>query len=101
MELLLSAKDVIIHNERAVIKSKVGQKKMEYLIMDIIIPSLMGKFNKKYKSFLESMEESKDKDLQDMAKRLGKLGCVFKCSKYYINLYTVVWKYFVVKTFRG
>ena len=82
MELLLSAKGVIIHNEGAIIESKVGQKKMEYLIMDIIIPSLMGKFNNKYKSFLESMEESEDKNLQDMAKRLGKLGCVLNAVLY-------------------
>ena len=82
MELLLSAKDVITRNERAIIESKFGQKKMEYLIIDIIIPSLMGKFNKKYKSFLESMEESEDKNLQDMAKRFGKLGCVLNAVLY-------------------
>ena len=71
MERSLYAYEVITADERKEIKSKVGDEKMEYLIVDIIIPSLKRKFNKKYKAFLEVMEENEDTDLQDTAKMLG------------------------------
>ena len=71
MERSLYGYGVITSDERKEIKSKVGDEKMEYLIVDIIIPSLRRKFNKKYKAFLEVMEENEDTDLQDTAKMLG------------------------------
>ena len=71
MERSLYAYEVITADERKEIKSKVGDEKMEYLIVDIIIPSLKKEFNKKYKAILEVMEENEDTDLQDMAKMLG------------------------------
>ena len=71
MERSLYACKVITAGERTKIKSKVGDEKMEYLIVDIIIPSLNQKFSKKYKGFLEAMEDSEDIDLQDTAKMLG------------------------------
>ena len=44
---------------------------MEYLIVEIIIPSLMQEFCKKYKAFFEVMEENEDTALQNAAKNLG------------------------------
>ena len=73
METLLFGKKVITHNQRTKIKKMTGRKKMEYLIVDVIIPSLEQGFVKKYTSFLESMEESDDYDLQATAKTLCKL----------------------------
>ena len=80
MESSLFANDVITANEKTIIEHKVGRKKMEYLIVEIIISSLKKGFGKKYKSFLKSMEENEDVDLQAMAKKLGKFGCVFIIS---------------------
>ena len=71
MERSLYANEVITDDERTKIKSKVGVEKMDYLIVDIIISSLKKNFSKKYKGFLEAMEDSDDTDLRDMAKMLG------------------------------
>ena len=71
MERSLYGNEVITADERKEIKSKVGDEKMEYLIVDIIIPSLKKKFSRKYKAFLEVMEENDDTDVQDTAKMLG------------------------------
>ena len=68
----LLAEDVITYDERKIINEKIGAEKMDYLIVDIIIPSLKVKNHKKYKGFLKAMENSEDGDLKDMAKRLGK-----------------------------
>ena len=46
---------------------------MMYLIVDILIRSLRLDNFKKYRGFLEAMEESNDSDLNSMAKKLGKL----------------------------
>ena len=73
METLLFGKEVITHGQRTKIKQMSGYEKMEYLIVDVIIPSLELGFVKKYASFLESMEESDDYDLQTTAKTLRKL----------------------------
>ena len=69
----LYAKDVITDNEREIIDSKIGEEKMMYLILDIIIRSLRLDNCKKYKGFLEAMEESDDTDLRSMAEKLGEL----------------------------
>ena len=71
MEMSLYANGVITADEKTKIKSKVGNEKMGYLIVDIIIPSLKVKHSKKYKGFLEAMEDSEDTALQDTAKMLG------------------------------
>ena len=71
MERSLYAYKVITADERKLIKNKVGDEKMEYLLVDIIIPSLDQNFSKKYKHFLEAMEDSEDTDLQDTANMLG------------------------------
>ena len=73
MKTLLFANDVITTKEKKVIENKIGCEKMEYLIEEIIIPSLEQGFGKKYKSFLKAMEDSEDTDLRDTAKKLGML----------------------------
>ena len=79
MERSLYAYEVITADERTMIKSKVGDDKMDYLIVEIVIPSLKQKFSKKYKGFLEAMEDSEDIDLQNTAKMLGTYICSYIC----------------------
>ena len=69
----LYAKYVITDREREIIDNKINEDKMMYLIVDIIIPSLRLGYYKKYKKFLEAMEESDDPNLSSMAEKLGKL----------------------------
>ena len=73
MKTSLYASSAITTKEKRIIDSKIGCEKMEYLIVEIIIPSLEQRFGKKYKSFLKAMEDSEDTDLQDTARMLGKL----------------------------
>ena len=73
MKHSLYAKSVITNDERRTIDNRIGQEKMMYLIADIIIPSLKLNLCKKYKGFLEVMEESDDIALTSTAERLGKL----------------------------
>ena len=47
----LYSKDVITNKERKIIDDKVGEKKMMYLVVDIIMPSLRQNNYKKYKAF--------------------------------------------------
>ena len=44
---------------------------MEYLLDNVIIPSLMIKVGVKFKGFLEVMEQSEDVVFTTMAKELG------------------------------
>ena len=76
----LYAEDVITDNEIKIIDDKIGQQKMMYLIVDIIIPSLRLKHCKKYKGFLKAMEESDDSDLRSTAEKFGKF---FKVLLFY------------------
>ena len=85
MDRSLYANEVITADERTKIKSKLGDEKMEYLIVDIIIRSLKQNFSKKYKAFLEVMEESEDTDLQDTAKMLGMLSWLIFVAGTYIH----------------
>ena len=73
MRTQLFAKDVITFDDRKTIDLQVGRNKMDYLIVDIIIPSLMAKFSKKYKSFLKVMEDNDDIVLKSAAELLGRL----------------------------
>ena len=73
MKTSLFANEVITTKEKEVIDSKIGCEKMEYLIEEIIIPSLEQGFGKKYKSFLKVMEDNQDTTLQYTAKMLGML----------------------------
>ena len=74
MMSLLFSKRVITDNERKEIDTKIGEVKMAYLILDIIIPSLNQTLSKKYKYFLQSMEESNDIDLKSTVEKFGKLN---------------------------
>ena len=69
----LFTKDVITNEQRQKIDAKIGGEKMTYLILDILIPSLKLDHCKKYRGFLEAMEENDDSDLNSMAEKLGKL----------------------------
>ena len=73
MAFLLFSKDVITNGQSQIIDAKIGGEKMMYLVVDILIPSLKLDHCKKYRGFLEAMEESDDGDLKSMAKKLGKL----------------------------
>ena len=83
MSRSLFGNDVITTEERQEIErtDKANHKKMEYLIVDVIINSLKLGHGKKYKSFLKVMEESEDSDLRSVAKSLGML--MLYCTKYY------------------
>ena len=72
MKAELFANKVITRSERAIIQSKIGDEKMDCLIVDILIPSLEINLSEKYKSFLKVMETNEDIDLQSVAKILGK-----------------------------
>ena len=73
MKKLLYANSVITTKDREIIDSKTGSERMEYLIVEIIIPSLKVESSKKYKFFLKAMEDSEDTVLRDTAKMLGML----------------------------
>lgn len=72
MKSLLYSKKVITTDEKQDIESKKGRAKME-MLLDIIISSLKAKNSRKYKGFIEAMEESEDIDLKEVANRLCKL----------------------------
>ena len=80
----LIAEDVVTDEQRKIIDGKVGQEKMIYLIMDIIIPSLRLNNCKKYKGFLIAMEESDDTDLNSTAKNFGELTVILYTACTYI-----------------
>ena len=73
MKTQLFAKEVISFDQRKSIDIQVGRNKMDFLIFDIIIPSLKAKFSKKYKSFLKVMEDNDDIDLKSAAEMFGRL----------------------------
>lgn len=68
----LYSKGVITLEEKERIESKSVQRdKMIYFIDNVITRSLLNNISKKYKGFLEVMEEIDDPILTDMAKTLG------------------------------
>ena len=83
MKIALMGKNVITDSERREIDTKIGQEKMLYVIVDIVIPSLKSNFYKKYRGFLEAMEESYDIDLKSTAKILGEL--IISLQSFYAN----------------
>ena len=83
----LYAKDVITNEQRKLIAAEIGEEKMMYLIVDIIIPSLKVNNYKKYKGFLEAMEESEDSDLKSTAKTLGMLNKLSNMVYTYVHIY--------------
>ena len=68
----LYSKGIITLEEKERIESKSVQRdKMIYFIDNVITRSLLNNISKKYKGFLEVMEEIDDPILTDMAKTLG------------------------------
>ena len=68
----LFAKEVITLQEKGIIQSlTLNRQKMEYLLDNIIIPSLNNSIVEKFKGFLEVMEKSNDLILTEMSKKLG------------------------------
>ena len=57
MKISLLSNKVITLDQRKVIEIQVCRNKMEYLIVDIIIPSLEAQFSTKYRLFLRVMEK--------------------------------------------
>ena len=94
----LYAKDVITNEQRKLIAAEIGEAKMMYLIVDIIIPSLKVNNYKKYKGFLEAMEESEDSDLKSTAKTLGMLNKLSNMVYTYVHLYVYTYVHLYVYT---
>ena len=67
----LYGKKVITRDEKESLDKKTNSEQMSDLI-DILIKSLELKTTRKYKGFLQSLEESEDILLPDMAEKLGK-----------------------------
>ena len=72
MQNLLYAKRVITHDEKENLNNMTNDDEKMSKLTDILIKSLNQKITKKYKGFLESMEESEDILLEKMAESLGK-----------------------------
>ena len=71
MRHLLYAKSVITREQKELLDKMINTEQMGKLI-DILLDSLENEKPLKYKLFLESMEESDDILLQEVAKSLGK-----------------------------
>ena len=68
----LFAKEVITLREKKIIQSlSLKNQKIEYLLDNIIIPSLDNNVARKFKGFLEVMEKSNDFILTEMSKKFG------------------------------
>ena len=68
----LYAKEVITHREKKKIETiQMDDKRIEYLLDDIIIPSLTNNVTVKLERFLKVMKEMGDPVLIDMAKKIG------------------------------
>ena len=71
----LYQRDVITSEEKEIIEGiSLRSKKMEYIIDKIIIPSLKAEIIKKFKNFLEAMEDSEDTTVKDVGSRLGMMN---------------------------
>ena len=70
MQQLLFAKSVITPDEKQHLDKMINSEQISVLI-DILLVSLKLKITKKYKGFLQSMEESGDLTLEKTAKDLG------------------------------
>ena len=82
MKTLLYSKDVITRGEKQKLDKMTNDEQMSELIHNILIVSLENKVTKKYKGFLESMEQSEDILLKEMAKSLGEYSNT--SDKYYM-----------------
>ena len=77
MERALFSKEVITSYDKETIRTKdTNTKKIEYLIIDILMVSLENSFPDKYRSFLAVMENNEDTLLQKTARDLGKINFI-------------------------
>ena len=88
MKILLYSKSVITRAEKQKMDKMTNDEQMSELIHNILIVSLENKMPKKYKGFLESMEQSEDILLNEMAKSLGEYSNTNHNDKYYMYIYT-------------
>ena len=70
MKLHLVANDVITHQEKKKIDQLIGEDQIAE-VFDILQISLKNKSTTKFKGFLQAMEESGDKLLEETARSLG------------------------------
>ena len=71
MKILLYSKDVITRGEKQRMDRMTNEEQMSELIHNILIVSLQNQITQKYKGFLESMEQSEDILLKEVARSLG------------------------------
>ena len=67
----LYKEQVITLNEKKEIQRKEMEKRMEYFLNDIIIPSLEAKSSQKYIGLVRVMNRSDDSVLKDVASKLA------------------------------
>ena len=68
----LLSRDVITFDEKGMFATKALQReKMQYLIDDIIVPSLEVGLMEKFKNFLEVLESSDDITINAIGKQIG------------------------------
>ena len=70
MKLHLIANDVITHQEKKKIDQLIGEDQIAE-VLDILQVNLKYKSTTKFKGFLQAMEESGDKLLEETARSLG------------------------------
>ena len=70
MRLHLVANGVITNQERKEIDKKTGEDQMVE-VLDILQTSLKNMQTKKFKGFLQAMEQSEDELLKHTAKKIG------------------------------
>ena len=70
MKLRLVANDVITFQEKKKIDQLIGEDQMAE-VLDILHVSLKNKLTTKFKGFLQAMEDSGDKLLEETARSLG------------------------------
>ena len=69
----LFAREVITYRQKEMMETiPLQSQRMEYLLDNIIIPTIAFNISTKFKSFLEVMEESGDEKLTSMAEKFGK-----------------------------
>ena len=89
MRLELYSNNVITEDQQKIIDVQIGRQKMEYLLIQIIIPSLKAQCSEKYKLLLKAMGESEDIVLRRTAKTL--VSCLL-----YRTVITYIYSYYIM-----
>ena len=94
----LFAREVITFRQKEMIEViPLQSQRMEYLIDNIIIPTLTFNISIKFKSLLEVMEESGDEKLTSMAEKLGMYRYVVTYISNYATIYRIAGNFRKVK----